>query len=318
MSDPEKTLKDAAHWFAVLHRNVTTLEERAAFDQWHADHDHRSALARMERAWQSAGLLTRQTMEDGTSDDVPRSRRGLLRAGMMAGLAASITVGTFSARNGKWLSRPDWDGQMETGVGEQREITLPDGSVIHLNVMTRVKWRVTSLERKVLLESGDALFTVAKNPEKPFAVLAAGARVTVLGTIFSVSLRDQVIGVMVREGHVAFTPQPSEKVQLFAGQSVMFTGHALGPVTVVAPDQVGEWCDHFVTFEKTALRDVVRELGRYFPMLVRVEPAVAANRLITLRLKLHDENSTIELLSQLLSAKIERKTSGEMVIHMPS
>jgi transmembrane sensor len=239
---------------------------------------------------------------------------------VVGGVAASLAAGLIAADKSGVLSRLGWDGEVETGIGEQREITLPEGSVIHLNVQSRVRWRLSDSERTVSLDAGDALFTVSRNPDRPFAVRSTAGTVRVLGTVFSVSLRDQIGGIAVREGHVAFAPHglAAAPVQLSAGQGVRFGPRGIDKVTAVAPDEVGEWCDHFVTFDQAELGDVARELGRYFPLKVRLEPAEAAKRRVTLRLKLQDQSSTLDVLSQLLDAHIERQSPHQVVMRLPS
>jgi len=51
--------------------------------------------------------------------------------------------------------------------------------------------------------SGEAHFTVAKNPARPFRVYAGNGRVQAVGTAFSVYLKDNAIDVTVTEGEVA-------------------------------------------------------------------------------------------------------------------
>ncbi|HMA50929.1 MAG TPA: FecR domain-containing protein [Magnetospirillaceae bacterium] len=310
------TLEEAARWFAVLRRNVMTVDERQSFDHWMADAANRAALAQVEHGWELAGRLASSPAE---RPPVQISRRTAMRAA--GGLAASMAAGLFAADRSGALSRWGWDGEVETGIGEQREVTLPEGSVIHLNVLSRVRWRLTDTERQVSLDAGDALFTVSRNAERPFTVRTTGGVVRVLGTVFSVSLRDENGGVAVREGHVAFTSRAggqTDPVQLLGGQAVRFGSRGVGKVTPVAPDQVAEWCDHFVTFDQAELGDVAQELGRYFPLKVRIEPAEAAKRRVTLRLKLQDQNSTLDLLRQLLDARLDRKSAGRVVLRLPS
>jgi len=311
-------LEEAARWFAVLRRNMMTVDERQALDRWLADDVNRAALAQVERGWELAGRLAPRDAGRLTEPPPRISRRVLLRAagGAAASAAAGLAVAGWSGALSGW----GWDGEVETGIGEQREVTLPEGSVIHLNVLSRVRWRLTGAERQVSLDSGDALFTVSRNPERPFTVRAGGGVVRVLGTVFSVSLRDGAGGIAVREGHVAFTSGEGkpEPVQLLGGQGVRFDPRGVGKVTAVAPDQVGEWSDHFVTFDQAELGEVARELGRYFPLKLRIDPPEAAKRRVTLRLKLQDQNSTLELLRQLLDARVERKGASRAVMRIPS
>jgi transmembrane sensor len=319
MIEDSTPLKEAARWFAVIRRNVMSMDERQSFEQWMTDPDNRAALAQMERSWDIAGQLTPDAAGPARAEPAVRvSRRTAM--GVAGGLAASLAVGFVAADKSGLLSRLGWDGEVETGIGEQREITLPEGSVIHLNVLSRVRWRLTDSERTVSLDQGDALFTVSRNPDRPFAVRSTAGTVRVLGTVFSVSLRDQSGGIAVREGHVAFAPHGAgaDPVQIAAGQGVRFGPRGIGKVAAVAPDQVGEWCDHFVTFDQAELGDVARELGRYFPVKLRLEPAEAAKRRVTLRLKLRDQSSTLDVLSQLLDAHIERQSGRRIVLRLPS
>ena len=323
MTGTLSTMEEAARWFAVLRRNVMTVDERESFEHWLAEPANRAALAQMERSWSLAGRLA-SGMPDGARRQAAAasSRRTVLK--VAGGLAASLALG-LGAKQGGLLSRWDWDGEVETGIAEQREFTLPEGSVIQLNVMSKVRWRLSGAERQVSLLSGDALFTVSKNAERPFVVQTDKGTVRVLGTVFSVSMRDDDGSVAVREGHVAFTPGsaagkdgPDEAVQLVAGQGIRFDDRGAARVVTVPPDQVGEWTDHFVTFDQVALGDVVQELGRYFPLKVRIDPPDAATRRVTLRLKLQDQNSTLDILSQLLAARIERLSSRRIVMHLSS
>jgi transmembrane sensor len=314
MTDRNSILEEAARWFAVIRRNVMTVEERRDFELWLEDPANRAAMARIQRGWDVAGALA--PAESPGLAAAPRwSRRKLLGIA-----AASLALGYFAAEQGGLFDLWGWDGMAETGVGEQREITLPDNSMIHLNVTSRVKWRMDGRERHVRLEAGDALFTVSRDPERPFIVDADTGRVRVLGTVFSMSVRGRGGSVAVREGHVAFSPraQAAAPRDLFGGQGLRVVNGAAQPVTAVAPEHVGEWSDHFVTFDGVPLKDVARELARYFPLELRLDPAAAGNRSVTLRLHLRDRDATLDLLAQLLAARIERKSGREVVLHLPS
>ena len=57
-----------------------------------------------------------------------------------------------------------------TTLGEQRSITLSDGSIIYLNTLTNVDIDYTPRFRNIVLHNGEAIFKVAHNPGKPFRV----------------------------------------------------------------------------------------------------------------------------------------------------
>jgi len=106
-----------------------------------------------------------------------------------------------------------------TDVGEQRSIVLADGSTIELNARSRVRIRFTEQERDIDLLQGQALFSVAKDHERPFIVRSDKTRVRAVGTQFDVYRRTTGTTVTVLEGRVAVLPTGSEDFSLPASFS---------------------------------------------------------------------------------------------------
>ncbi len=86
---------------------------------------------------------------------------------------------------------------------------LPDGSIVRLNANTKVEVSFTPEIRKVNLLQGEAHFTVAKAPERPFRVFANDVRVQAVGTAFNVRLSKNEVDVLVTEGTVEVEPHDS-------------------------------------------------------------------------------------------------------------
>src|SRR5690606_12600450 len=106
------------------------------------------------------------------------------------------------------------DTLYRTAVGERLAVTLDDGSVLTLNTDSRALVQYGDGIRGVTLEKGQALFEVAKNPELPFVVTAAGRKVTALGTAFDVRVTDDRLAVTLIEGRVAVEPTaPSSAIK---------------------------------------------------------------------------------------------------------
>jgi transmembrane sensor len=126
--------------------------------------------------------------------------RGLARAMSMRAVAvavpAAILSGVFA-----WLHFQS--GIYRTDVGEQRSITLADGSIIDLNAHSRIKVRLSKTERDVDLLEGQALFQVAHDTSRPFFVRSGSALVRAVGTLFDVYRKKNGITVSVIEGRVA-------------------------------------------------------------------------------------------------------------------
>ena len=80
---------------------------------------------------------------------------------------------------------------------------LEDGSVVELDSKSKLEINFNSKSRKTTLISGQALFKVTKNKDKPFIVRAGNNTITVLGTEFTVKkYSDFTVDVKVKEGEV--------------------------------------------------------------------------------------------------------------------
>ena len=144
---------------------------------------------------------------DATEDVLPADTRFLSRRiglSLAAGLAGILVAGT--AYFGYYENAVPQVADFDTTVGELKSVTLSDGSTVQLNTNSRVEVRFSSAERRVHLTRGEAYFSVAHNPRRPFSVYAANGIVTAVGTAFTVRLREQdAVEVTVEKGRVALS-----------------------------------------------------------------------------------------------------------------
>ncbi|MBL8264966.1 MAG: FecR domain-containing protein [Steroidobacter sp.] len=82
---------------------------------------------------------------------------------------------------------------------------MEDGSQLTLGGASTVLADLSETKRTVQLTSGEALFDVAHDPSRPFVVIAGDARITAIGTAFSVRHTGSRIHVAVASGIVAVT-----------------------------------------------------------------------------------------------------------------
>lgn len=234
--------EEASEWI-VKHRNEgLDPHERRVFDDWLRESPlHVRAYLEMSSVWENLAeldpysnpdaeaLVAQAGMDDGVVPFTPRGNaaadtatpaapaavttqaarsgghlgrsaafRAHRRSGPLYALAACFLVAVASLG---WLHlRPE---VYSTGIGEQRSLTLADGSTIALNARSRVEVRYTEDRRSVELVEGQALFQVAKNPRRPFVVRAGDARVRAVGTAFDVWRGRSGTVVTVVEGRVA-------------------------------------------------------------------------------------------------------------------
>jgi transmembrane sensor len=210
--------------------------------------------------------------------------------------------------------------------GQRLEIPLPDGSALSLDSATQVQVTLYRDRREVRLEEGEALFSVSGDATRPFEVQAGSARVTVVGTRFSVRYRKEgasagAVDVEVEAGHVQVahaTPETdttNAPVDLFSGESVRLSpAGTLGAIRPIAPDNIAPWRKGFIRFTNTPLAEALQEMERYGPThLVIRDPAVAALP-IGGNYRIGNPNAFARILPQILPVRLVRREDGKMEI----
>ena len=198
-----------------------------------------------------------------------------------------------------WQRQPTFSGDYVTARGQQREIRLPDGSVLWLDTTTQAGVTFRRDRREVRLSEGQVQFSVQANPAQPFDVLAGPLRVTVVGTRFSVrntrtGLGDGRVLVAVERGRVRVARASAHRgdgqdprvalpdaVELTAGQTIAADADGrFSPVAQQPVDADRAWREGRVSFDGVSLAQALAEFERYGDTrLVVRDPAVAALRI---------------------------------------
>ena len=154
-----------------------------------------------------------------------------------------------------------------TGIGEQRTIALADGSTVELNARSTVRVHLTDRQRDVTLLEGQALFRVAKDPQRPFVVRAGAAQVRAVGTEFDVYRKQSETVVTVVEGRVetydASGLGAAGPILLSAGERLTVLSHTVTKPTRADPSVATAWLQKRLIFEETPLSEVAEEFNRY-------------------------------------------------------
>jgi transmembrane sensor len=186
------------------------------------------------------------------------------------GIAAAILVVAVGGLL-VWTRQPD---VYSTRAGERRVVTLTDGSQIALDSRSEVRVRFSPHARELTLASGQARFDVAHDVERPFTVTADGHEVIATGTSFNMDLFGPSLLVTLIEGHVTVASTPGStapakidtdfpRINLDAGEQVIFSPQAPPSVARVNLGQATAWENGEVVFENDTLSTVVARINRY-------------------------------------------------------
>lgn len=209
--------------------------------------------------------------------------RRLLPHALAAVLALAVLGGGWAGWD-RWQRQPVFSQQFATQRGQQLEAALPDGSRVQMDTATRAHVTLYRQRREVVLPEGQAVFQVRGDPARPFDVLAGAARITAVGTRFSVrytpSLGTGAVQVEVMEGRVRVAPAAGDgaAVELMPGHAVSADAQGrVGAVAAVAAQAMAPWLTQRLSFDSAALSQVLAELGRYADLPVRIaDPDVGA------------------------------------------
>jgi transmembrane sensor len=240
--------------------------------------EHRAAFEQANELWETAARLP--------ASIVPRNPPKQHRGGPASNFIKLAFATTFIALIGTLTLLMHRDGSLSTGVGEQRMLTLEDGTRISMNTATRLTINYDRRARRVKLTAGEALFEVARRSDWPFIVTVSGRTVTALGTAFVVRRNQHDLAVTLVEGKIAVdSAQPVEHAQPLKiatpGQRVTYSSGAgvqdVGRVDHPNVDSLTAWRRGQVVLESSRLADAIAEMNRYSTVRLSMEDEAAGD-----------------------------------------
>jgi transmembrane sensor len=182
-----------------------------------------------------------------------------------------------------WWTLPPEAIRYQTAKGEQRQVTLADGSSVILNTASEIIVQLSDNERVVVLDHGEAWFEVHHDEMRPFRVQVANGTVHDIGTEFIVNRSSEKVFVSVLEGIVEVrvlaadkSPSATRPAVLHHGEQVWYGND--GRVSAIGSfnqSTVGAWREGKLVFQAQPLEQVLTEMGRYRSEEIRVlDPAL--------------------------------------------
>ena len=290
---PESSARvaEAVDWFCRLHSEEADVEDLTRFDRWReSDPENAAAYRRVRATWSAFGsygsapeiMAARHQVLEEVARQGPGRRwawgRGeRMRWAWVAGVAA-VAIGLAVVASVWWQSSTVL---YATGPLERRMLTLADGSVVTLDVNTRMRVSYRRRARLISLEQGQACFDVAKDPSRPFRIQSGDETIVALGTQLNVDVFGHDLLVSMIEGHVAVYDRRHEGRS--AARIDLRTGEALrvsqdGQETLfhqINIDHVTAWLNGHLVFDNESLLSAAERVGRYTAQRIEVAPSVA-------------------------------------------
>ena len=306
--------QQAGEWLVRMDQGPLTSEEAASLQAWAGRSDfHQQYLLKLAKNWDAMGVLEELSVlfplpakvyDRAIAGDKHRST-GWSLAGALRSLwqqprfehwrwpaVAGTAMGPLVLV--LWLFGLGSQQTFITQVGEQQSYQLSDGTTLMLNTDTALTVDYSGDNRVLRLTRGEAHFTVAKNPARPFLVYAGEGLVWAVGTAFNVRLDVDSVDVTVTEGRVkvfaeaiaetppalkldlntepvtsvvnASAPTPATETLLAAGEVAQYKQkvvQVLSPVMESRLQQKLAWQTGALVFDGETLEQALTEIARY-------------------------------------------------------
>ena len=251
---------EAAAWLVRLQSERRTEADAQAFRQWLvADPSHSVSFEAVTTAWDISGGLPRDLR--GISE-VPA---GNSRRKVMAG-AATLIAGTGAF--GFWRSAQAQTYQTE--VGEQKHVSLDDGTRIFLDTDTRLHVRFNTSQRSAVLQQGRVNFRTVSDSVRPFVVSAATSRIIASPSNMDVRLDGSQLSVVLVNGSVEVLRSAVQPEKLQSGDRLVISADGVGRRDRPVLLPLLAWQTGQAIFENGRLADAVREMNRYSNVKLRI------------------------------------------------
>ncbi len=303
----------AADWLQRRNFWNWSKDDQAALDAWLAESmAHNLAYWRLEAAWDRTERL--EALRAAAPENAPAARRPALFK-IAAALAAVAAIGVVAAH---YIFIPR-DRIFSTPVGGREVVTFADGTRVELNTDTVLRARMTTQDRTIWLDKGEAYFQVKHDPAHPFVVFAGDHRITDLGTKFLVRRDPGRLEVALMEGRVRFgaiDALPKSKSALLvpgdvvtATASTIFVTHKSQPALV---SQLG-WQHGVLVFDNMTLADAASEFNRYNRQKLVIADPSAARLTIVGTFHTTDVKAFIDVAQDVFKLRVE-SNGNEIVI----
>jgi len=329
--------KRAIEWFVRLRSADATSADRHAHNDWLSrDEANRAAYDRVCREWValddlddwSRGELAQLNLVDGA-----RTRRRQHIASVGLATAAAIIVGIMVL---PFLANQS--DRYATQKAEQRQLTLEDGSRLHLNSVTELEVRYKSEVREITLLRGESIFDVEGDSTRPFMVHAGRYSVIALGTRFSVEFVGKSdVQVTVLEGQVAVVPEQepinsryrnvnassvrdllvTESRSVILEKDQQVTASESGEIETVASVSASNetsWSEGKLIFRATPLREVIAEMSNYVPGDIAVAEDVPDHP-VTGIILIQNTEDMLDFLSEVAPITPVRQSASLTIVH---
>lgn len=333
-------MERAARWWVQSQDKSFSSVDQTKLAAWLAENPaNREAFNEMDNLWLHVGAIETVFTDEQTSAvqqavkcSEPTTKNGqrnwlykFFNAHKTMGIAVAMAMLMlmclpFSSLT--FLEQPEKAYAYSTATGEQKTITLSDGSILNMNVSSAFTVQMGTKSRQVVLNEGEVFFTVKPDPKRPFEVHTSQGLVRVLGTGFNIKDRGGLVAIDVDHGKVQVQDAPKgsgdmriKAITLLSGQGADIdkTGR-LAPARSSRIQQVLAWQQQQIVFKNTPISSVLKELALYHNVTIKLALKEVGQKRVTGTFDMNNLEQTLKVIVTAASLHIKKDTNGTITL----
>jgi transmembrane sensor len=303
-------------------RDAPDARLRRAFEAWRRESDvhdtaYRSVAAAHDQAQALAGRPEMLALrhEAATRAALVRGPVHVKRKVIVASLlfVAAAPLAAWGVE--RWAAPhavPAIGERFRTDIGQQADITLPDGSTVTLDTASRLQVSYSDGERRVML-NGQGWFDV-KPSARPFVIVAGDRTVTADAGLFDIRADPGTLRAFAAAGQLAIGTGGGSTVPVTAGKLLAVQGETAALRSVGDPLTITGWRQGLLQFDDLRLADAATELNRYRRQPIRIADARAGALRISGSFRTAETPAFVDALTTGFPLRVQKTSDAGIVI----
>ncbi|WP_095162963.1 DUF4880 domain-containing protein [Pseudomonas sp. Irchel 3F5] len=296
-------LEQAMLWMVRLQSGVSSEAEQLACQRW------RQESAAHELAWQRLNGIS-QGLRESTRGLSATGARSLLEARSLPSRRAvlkSLAAGGVLIAGGYGVQQrsvlPGLFSDYATATGERRNWSLTSGLALQLDTRSALDSDLVDGVRLLTLNRGRVLLQVEQGASVSLRTADARVRPAMLSRLV---VSQQSTGTLVQmlKGAAQVEHGQGAGITLQAGWQQLYSSSRAEPLEPLAAG-AGAWTQGLVVAQRMPLAELLAELDRYRPGVLRCDPQIAGLQ-VSGSFSLDQPDASLELISQVLPVRVQR------------
>lgn len=211
--------------------------------------------------------------------------------------------------------------ELRVSKGQEYHLILSDGTEVWLNSDSHLKYPITfSTEKREVILSGEAYFSVKENKGAPFIVKTERMDIKVLGTEFNVSAYtiDQKQHATLVEGKIVATLNNTERTsfEILPNQQLTYDSESSKySVKLVEAEDYGCWREGLFVFDEEDLEEITNKLSRWYNISFFFQNKSARKQKFTGKLpRFENCEVVLEMIEKTANVKFKANKQGTSVV----